>query len=86
MKTDLAKHLWQSPDVRRALRREAWRLVVVVVIWVGATAMMRYLREKPLVEGLWSAAVGVVVVATMWLVSAVQTLRAVLREHGLLRR
>jgi hypothetical protein len=81
MNAALARHLWESPEVRNALKTEAARLLWFVVPYVGGVALSRYLREQPLFEGVLAAVIGAVAVALMWLVSAVRTLRAVLREH-----
>jgi hypothetical protein len=80
----LAKHLLRSPHVRAALKKELWRLLVFVAIYVGVTAASRYFREKPIYEGVLSAAFGAAGVALLWLISAIRTVRAALREHSLL--
>jgi hypothetical protein len=86
MNTTLAKYLWQSPEVRRALKKEAWRLALFAALYVVSAAVIRYVRDEPIVDGVLSALIGAAVVALMWLVSVVRTLRAVMREHGLLSR
>lgn len=86
MNTKLTKHLLKSPHVHTAVKKELWRLVVFVVIYVGAAAASRYFREKPVFEGVLSASIGAAAVLLMWLISAIRTLRAVLREHALLER
>lgn len=84
MKQGLAKHLWRSIEVRRALKKEAWRLLVFVGIYVGTVAVVRYVREKPIVDGVLSALLGAFAVALAWLISVIRTLRVVLRDHGLI--
>ncbi len=86
MDAALTKHLWRSPEVRSALKKEAGRLLLFAVIYVGTVALSRYVREKPMLEGIFSATLGAAGVFLMWLVSAVRTLRAVLRENDLLHR
>jgi hypothetical protein len=84
MNAALLKYLWCSPEVRSLLKKEAWRLFCFVAIYVSVTALSRYVREKPVIEGVLSAAIGAAGVVLAWLVSAIRTLRSVLREHGML--
>jgi hypothetical protein len=86
MNATLAKHLWRSPDVRRALKKEGWRLLTFAVIYVGTVAVSRSLREKPVFDGVLSTSIGAGAVALAWSVSALRTLRAVLRDHDMLKR
>ncbi len=86
MTTTLAKHLWRSPEVRSVLRKEVWRLLIFAVIYIGTVAVSRYIREKPIFDGVLSAFFGAFAVALAWLISAIRTLRAVLRDHGVLQR
>jgi hypothetical protein len=86
MNLALAKHLWRSPAVRAALRKEFWRLLFFVVFYVGAVAASRSLRGLPLTEGLMAATVGAAAVILIWIISAIRTVRTALREHGLLER
>jgi hypothetical protein len=86
MNAKLAKHLLRSPHVRAALKKELWRLFVFVVIYIGVTAASRYFCEKPIYDGVLSASFGAAGVILLWLISAVRTLRAALREHSLLEQ
>jgi hypothetical protein len=86
MNTKLAKHLWSSPSVRSALKKEALRLLLFIALYVGTSVVIRYVREKPIQEGIYSATLGMVFVALAWFLSCARTIRAVLREHSLLDR
>jgi hypothetical protein len=86
MNAALVKYLWQSPVVRTSLKKELSRLLWFVALYIGTVAISRFVREKPMFEGVLSAIIGAVAVALMWLVSAVRTFRAVLRENELLPR
>ena len=86
MNRELVRHLWQSPEVRTALKKELLRLLVYIVVGVGAVACFRVLREKPVAEGVLSASIGMLAVALAWLISVIRTVRAILREHGYLER
>lgn len=83
MNANPAKHLWESPAVRHALKKEAVRLLWFVLLYVGAAALSRYIRDKPLFDGILSASIGAVAVGVIWLISAVRTFRAALRQHDL---
>ncbi len=84
MKTDLLKHLWASADVRKALRKEALRLLVFIAFYIGFIALGRYAEERSIQEGISSASIGVAAFSLMWVLSVIRTIRAVLRENGLL--
>lgn len=86
MKSDPAKHLWASTAVRSALRKEAIRLVIFVVIYTGTIALIRYSKEESIQDGILSASVGMAAVVPAWLLSAIRTIRIALRENGLLER
>jgi uncharacterized membrane protein len=86
MKSDLAKHLWASTVVRSALKKEAIRLLMFVVIYSGTIALIRYSKEESIQAGILSASIGIAVVILAWLLSAIRTIRIVLRENGLLER
>ena len=61
-------------------------MFIYIAIYIAGAAISRYLREKPMLDGVLSAAVGAAAVILAWLISAVRTLRATLREHGFLNR
>ena len=84
MKSNLAKHFWASTEVRSALRKEAMRLVIFVVIYIGTIALIRYSKEESIQDGILSASVGMAAVVLAWLLSAIRTIRIALRENGLL--
>jgi uncharacterized membrane protein (DUF485 family) len=84
MKTDLLKHLWSSADVRNAVRKEALRLLVFMVLYIGFIALGRYTEERSIQEGISSASIGVAAFSLMWVLSVIRTIRSVLRENGLL--
>jgi uncharacterized membrane protein len=86
MKSNLVKHLWASMEVRSALKKEAIRLLMFVVIYIGTIALIRYSKEESIQKGILSASVGMAAVTLAWLLSAIRTIRAVLRENGLLER
>jgi uncharacterized membrane protein len=86
MKSDIAKHLWASTVVRSALKKEAIRLLMFVVIYSGTIALIRYSKEESIQDGILSASIGIAVVILAWLLSAIRTIRIVLRENGLLER
>ena len=72
--------------MRGALKKEAFRLFVFITVYIGTVACSRYIQEKPIAEGVLSASIGMAAVVVAWLLSAIRTLRAVLREHGYLER
>ena len=86
MNRELAKHLMKSGEVRSALKKEALQLVIYVTVSISAVACLRYFTNRPMADGLWSVSVGMLGIIFMWLLSAIRTLRAVLREHGYLER
>jgi hypothetical protein len=86
MNIERAKYLWSSQSVRRALKKECFRLLLFMTLYLGTTVVIRYIREKPIREAVFSVGIGLMVVILAWLVSCVRTLRAVLREHGMLHR
>ena len=86
MKSDLAKHLWASTVVRSALKKEAIRLLMFIVIYIGTIAFIRYSKDESIQDGILSASVGMAAVTLAWLLSAIRTIRGALRENGLLER
>ena len=86
MNAELARHICRSAAVRSGLKKEAVRLLVFVTIYIVSAACVRYFREKPIQEGVLSAAIGMAGVVLAWMISVVRIIRAVLREHGLLAR
>ena len=86
MNASLVTQLRKSPAVRDALKKEARRLLVFVALYVATIVVNRYLREQPVLDGVLSAVIGAVAVFAMWLVAALRTIRAVLREHAVLER
>lgn len=86
MNAELARKLWKSPDVRNGLKKEAFRLLVFITVYIGSIAYFRYIRGKPVVDGVLSASIGMAAVMFAWLLSVIRTIRAVLREHGFLER
>ncbi len=64
--------------------KEVARLLTFVLLYIGGVALSRYLRDKPMGEGLAGAGFGALGIAAAWGVSAIRTVRAVLREHALL--
>jgi uncharacterized membrane protein len=86
MNAELAKRIWASPDFRSGLKKEVLRLLLYVTVPILAVACSRYFREKPIMDGIIGTSIGMIGVILLWLVSAIRTIRAVLREHGLLER
>jgi len=86
MNRELIRHLWRSPEVRTALQKELLRLFIYVVSGIATVTCVRLLQEKPVAEGVHSASIGMLAVMLAWLISAVRTVRAVLRENGYLER
>ena len=84
MNTQLAKQIWKSREFRSGLKKELLRLLLYITVSFLTVVCSRYLREKSIVEGVIATAIGMVAVILIWLVSAIRTIRAVLREHGLL--
>ena len=80
----LRSHLWNSPDVRSALKREAIKLLLFVLVYIGSVGVFRYFTDKPIMEGLLSAAVGALAIVVAQFIAVVRTIRAVLRDHSLL--
>ena len=85
MNTKLASHLIRSSAVRSALKKEALRLLLGVVIGIGVAACIRYLTGRiPSRDGLLSIAFGIGAILLLWIVSLVRTIRAALRDQSLL--
>jgi hypothetical protein len=72
--------------VRAVLTKELLRLLVYSGVGISAVVCFRIQREKPVAEGVTSASIGALAVALAWLISAIRTVRAILREHGYLDR
>jgi hypothetical protein len=86
MDVKLAKHLWRSPAVRSGFRKEAIRFLVFVGVYISVAVGMRYFREKPFQETVWSATFAMAGFVLAWLICAIRTVRAVLRQEKLLDR
>jgi len=86
MKTSLAKHLWTSPPVRSALRKEALRLFVFIALCLGFTAAASHFKGEPVRDGVVSAGIGLLAIVLVWILSVIRTIRAALRDNGLLQR
>jgi uncharacterized membrane protein len=84
MDSRLLAHLWKSPEVRNALKKEALKLLLFVIIYVGSVGAFRYFTDRPIREGLLSAAFGAFAIVLAQSVAVIRTIRAVLREHSLL--
>ena len=84
MNARLIQHLWTSPIVRAALKKEIVRLAVFIASGLIAIVCVRYFTGRSIQEGLFSSLIGVATVLVFWLVSVLRTVRRVLRENSLL--
>jgi hypothetical protein len=87
MKAELLVSILRFPAFRAALKKEAvWFFagLAIGLIVVGATRW--YLGRPYSKDGLISLGLGVATLVLAWTVAVVRTIRAVLREHGLLER
>jgi hypothetical protein len=60
------------------------RLLVFIGVYVGSVGVFRYLTEKPVLDGVLTAALGALGIVIARIIAAVRTVRAVLRENSLL--
>jgi len=83
MNQQLREHLWRSPDFREALKKEIYKLLCFGFFFILAIVAFRYLTDKPIAEGFYSALIGVFGILIAWVVSALRTIHDVLKEHNL---
>ena len=84
MNPQLRSHLWKSPYVRGALKRESIKLLLFVLVYIGSVGAFRYFTDRPIKEGLLSALVGAFAIVVAQIIAVIRTIRSVLREHSLL--
>jgi hypothetical protein len=84
MKPSIWKHLFESRDVRKCLVREAVKLAFYLGMVMLGVVLIRYLTDRPILEGVASAAIGCAAIAIATMVSAIRTVRAVLREEKII--
>lgn len=76
----LKEHLWNSPIVRAALRKELLRSLIFIVIYVGANLCGRYFTDRSIEEGFLAGLVGAAVMAIYLFLCVVKAIRHVLEE------
>lgn len=86
MNAKLLRHLCSSPIARAAFARECRTVFLSIVVFVAASVGYRYWRGQPTVEDAAEIALGVATILLVWLIALIRTVRATLREHGLLER
>lgn len=84
MKPSIWKHLLASRDVRRCLVSETVKLAFSLGMMILGVVLFRYLTGRPIQEAVASAAIGCAAIAAAVIVSAVRTIRAVLREEKII--
>jgi hypothetical protein len=86
MKTKLID-LWRFPPFRSALKKEALRFFLGLVLGLCIAAFSRwYFDWEYTRDRLVAVAVGIITITFIWFLSVVRTVREVLREHSLLER
>jgi hypothetical protein len=84
MNSKLLLHLWKSPELRAALKKEVkWPVMFVCFSLLFAMAM-RYFTDRPFLDGLDSLFVSLAAGLLVWVVSVFRTIRHVMRENSLL--
>jgi len=87
MTPKLALDLWRFPPFRRNLMQEARRFALGLLLGSLLVAVYRQFSGRGFPAGyLLDIALGLATISLSWVLSVVRTLRAVLREHGLLER
>ena len=81
MDPQLKAYLWKHPSVRQAFKKEIMRLSKWILIYVVTIGVFRYVTERPIKEGLLSAAIGAAVVTLIWLFSVIRTVKASIDEN-----
>lgn len=84
--TRALQHLARSREVRRLVLRETGKLFLAIVSGGSIAVAIRVWLEKPIsADFVAELIIGMAAIGLFLLVSAVRTVRAVLRAHGLLQ-